>query len=61
MAIATAVQRGNWVYVYDERGNSIMSLDGELHGFTSNTVSIKRGNWIHVYDERRRPISTFSC
>lgn len=61
MAISTAVQRGGWVYVYDEKGISRISLNGQLHGFTSSTVSIKRGNWIYVYDEHGGFVSSFSC
>ena len=34
MAIATAVQRGSMVQVYDERGRAIFSRSGDLHGYT---------------------------
>ncbi|MBA8835219.1 hypothetical protein ACCT15_34350 [Rhizobium ruizarguesonis] len=60
MAIANAVQKGNYVYVYDERGRNICQLpagngpkDG-LVGFTGSTVSIRRGNNIYTYDEHGR-------
>ena len=61
MAISTAVQRGNWVYVYNEKGSQVTSINGELHGFTGTSVSVRRGNWIYVYDERGCQQSTFPC
>ncbi len=59
--IGTAVQRGNYVYVYDERGSQLCTISGELHGFTGSTVSVKRGNYIYVCDERGGQKSTFPC
>ena len=59
MAIATAVQRGSWVYVYDENRNQTTTLYGDLHGFTGSTVSIRRGNWIYVFDEHGHQQSTY--
>ncbi len=60
MAISSAIQRGNSVYVYDERGRLLYTRsagtgprDG-LQGFTSSTVSIRRGNSVITYDERGR-------
>lgn len=64
MAIATAVQRGGFVYVYDEKGRQLATIaagagpeDG-LKGYTGSTVSIRRGGFIHVFDERGRQLST---
>lgn len=63
MAIGNAVQRGSWVYVYDEKGRQTRSLsagsgpsDG-LTGYTSSTVSVRRGSWIYTYDEHGRQVS----
>ena len=54
--IASAVQRGSYVYVYNERGGQLCALpcgnDGSLQGYTASTVSIKRGNYIYIYDEK---------
>ncbi len=61
MAISTAVQRGSWVYVYNEKGAYLTSLSGQLYGFTSSTVSVKRNNWVYVYDEHGGYVSSFSC
>ena len=44
MAIGSAVQRGNSVNVYNERGVMLFSKVGELIGYTGTTVTIRRGN-----------------
>ena len=46
--IGTAVQRGNYVYVYDEKNRQLYSQYGELYGFTGSTVSIKRNNYVYT-------------
>lgn len=58
MAIASAVQKGNFVYIYDERGHQLTTIaagggnhDG-LQGYTATTVSIRKGSFICIYDER---------
>ena len=63
MAIGNAVQRGNFVYVYDERGRQLHVLgagngssDG-LKGYTGNTVNIRRGNFVYSFDEKGRQLS----
>ena len=45
--IATAVQRGGQVYVYDAKGSVISMIPGILESYTGNSVSVRRGN--HVY------------
>jgi len=47
--IATAIQNGSSVYVYDENGNTIFIRSGELQGYTASTVSIRVGSSIYVY------------
>ncbi len=61
MAIATAVQRGSWVYVFDEAGRQLTTISGDLHGFTGSSVSVKRGNWIYVFDEHGHQQHCYSC
>ena len=63
MAIGNAVQRGNFVYVYDERGRQLHVLgagngpaDG-LTGYTGATVNIRRGSFIYTFDERGRQLT----
>lgn len=50
--IASAIQKGSFVYVYGERGQTLFTRQGTLVGFTSNTVTVKRGNVNYVYDEK---------
>lgn len=58
MPIAIAVQKGRFVYVHDERNRSLFKKGGELHGYTSASVSVKSGSWIHTYDEKGRKIGS---
>jgi len=67
MAIANAIQRGDWVYVYDEKNNQIFTLpagsgssDG-LKGYTGSSVNIRRGDWIYTYNERGQQTGTTSA
>lgn len=55
--IGSAVQKGNTVYVYDERGRQLTTQPGELMGYTSATFSVKKSNVIYTYDERGRQLS----
>ncbi len=48
--IGMAKQNGSSVEVYDENGSYLFSRNGELAGFTLNTVAIKEGNSVCVYD-----------
>jgi hypothetical protein len=60
MAIATAVQNGNYVYVNDASGRQLCAIyagSGTLHGYTSSTVSVHRDNYIYTYDETGRQLS----
>ncbi|MBO7053086.1 MAG: hypothetical protein J6W27_01505 [Alphaproteobacteria bacterium] len=61
MAISTAVQRGSWIYVYDENGSQTTTLSGELHGFTGSTVSVRRDGWVYVYDEHGHQQNVYSA
>ncbi|OYY38320.1 MAG: hypothetical protein B7Y08_23135 [Rhodospirillales bacterium 24-66-33] len=61
MAIATAVQKGTMVYVYDAKGRQLSVHNGVLHGYTGGSVSVKRGTMIYTYDEKGRQISVTSA
>lgn len=57
MAIGNAVERGDWVYIYDENGNQSGMVpkgggpnDG-LKGYTSSSVNVRRADWIYSYDQ----------
>ena len=63
MAIGNVVQRGSFIYVYDERGHQITVIaagtgakDG-LMGYTSSTVNVRRSAFIYTYDEKGRQIA----
>jgi hypothetical protein len=67
MSIATAVKRGGYVYVYDEKGRTLTVIsagnrpeDG-LTGYTSTTVSVRRGGYIYTYNEKGGQISVISA
>lgn len=67
MPIGNAVQKGSFVYVYDEKGRQLCTIsagggpnDG-LTGYTSTTVNIRRGGFIFTYNEKGRQISSTSA
>lgn len=58
--ISNVVRKGNFAYVYDEKGAQFLTLsagDG-IVGFTASTISIRRGNFIYVYNQKGSQIST---
>jgi hypothetical protein len=67
MAIGTAVTRGAYVYVYDEKGRQLTVIgaghrpkDG-LTGYTSTTVSVRRGGYIYTYKKKGQQLSVTSA
>lgn len=50
MAIKSATQRGNYVYILKESGGT-STCAGDLVGFTSSTVTVRRGNFHYFYNE----------
>lgn len=64
MAIANAVQRGSFVYVYNEKNQQIFAQpagsgpkDG-LKGYTGGSVNIQRGSFIYTYNEKGQQTGT---
>lgn len=64
MAIATAIQRGDYIYVYDERAHQLFwkpsgsgPQDGLL-GYTAGSITIRQGDNIYVYDQRGYQLSS---
>jgi hypothetical protein len=58
--IASAVQRGNAVYTYDEKGRQIGIISagsGIMVSFTPTSVSIKKSKQIYIYDQKGRQLS----
>lgn len=56
MAIGNAIQKGNIVYVYNEKNMQIFSQLGTLLGYTNSNINIKRGNAVYTYDANGRQI-----
>ena len=54
--IATAIQEGSSVVVYDERFTTLFVLYGELVGYTLKAVTVKDGHSVSVYNDRGRQI-----
>ena len=61
--VASAVQRGRHVHLYDESGRQLAAIpagdadeDG-LKGYTASTVTIRRGAYMHTYDTKGRQLS----
>lgn len=65
--IATVVERGSTIYVYNEKGTIITTLtrgtgpkDG-LQGYTQNTISVRRSGTIYVYNPNGSIINTITA
>ncbi|MDR2963376.1 MAG: hypothetical protein LBU90_07090 [Bacteroidales bacterium] len=53
--IASVIQKGNSIYVYNERGGlvSVRSIDnGMLQGYTSTTYSVRKQNTVYIYNAK---------
>ena len=66
--IASAVERGSYIYVYNDKGNQICAISGGgsgpkdgLQGYTGSTVSVRRGSYIYVYNAKGNQISAISA
>jgi len=64
MAIGNVIQKGSFVFVYDEKGRQLCSIpagsgpqDG-LQGYTSSTVNVRHGNFIFTYNEKGWQLSS---
>lgn len=67
MAIATVVQRGSTVYVYNEQGRQVYAKpvgsgpNNGLQGYTSQTFTVRIGHTIYTYNESGRQISAVAA
>lgn len=59
--IASAIQKGSNVYVYDEKGVHLFNRTGDLVGFTSTTVTVKKGSSIVCYGATGKTLFTRSA
>ena len=63
MAIGNVLEKGNLIYVYDEKDKQLFakpfnSKNGDkLMGYTNSTVNIKKGNLVYTYDEKGKQIN----
>ena len=55
--IGTAVQKGSWVYVYDDDHLLQYEREGELVGYTATSVFVKNGVFTYVYDQNGNLVS----
>ncbi|MBP5237615.1 MAG: hypothetical protein ILO64_01405 [Clostridia bacterium] len=55
--IMSAIQKGNYVYVYNEKNLQIGCRNGTLVGYTSSSVSVKQGAYVYTYNEKMLQIS----
>lgn len=65
--IASVVERSTAIYVYNDKGTIIATLnkgsgpkDG-LQGYTQSTVSVRRGSTIYVYNPNGTIINTLNA
>jgi hypothetical protein len=65
--IASVVERSGGIYVYNDKGTIIATLnrgsgpkDG-LQGYTEKTVSVRRGDVVYVYNPNGTIISTLNA
>ena len=56
--IGYAIQKGNRVYVYDDKNHEITNRDGELLGFSSTSYVVKKDHQVLVYDEKGHILKT---
>lgn len=59
--ISVAVQKGSYVFVYNENNLHILTKNGELAGYTSSSFSVKNGNIVYTFNEKGMIISQHSC
>lgn len=63
MAIGNVIEKGSYIYIYDEKGKQLYvkpktsgAKDGLL-GYTASTVNIRKGSYIYTYDEKGKQLS----
>lgn len=67
MAIGNAVEKGAFVYIYDEKGRQtgvVSSGSGPndgLKGYTSTTVNVRKGAFIYGYNDKGRQVAVTSA
>ena len=57
MLIGSAVDRGSYVFVYNQEGKQMLSILGDLEGYTGHSVTVRRNSILYTYDSSGRQIS----
>jgi hypothetical protein len=55
-SIASVIQRGSFLYVYNAKGSQLSTIaagDG-LVGYTGSSINVRKGNFIYIFDARGR-------
>lgn len=57
--IASVVQRGAFLYVYNAKGGqlSVIAAGDGMTGYTASSVNVRRGNFIYVFDAKGKQTS----
>lgn len=57
--IASVVQRGAFLYVYNDKGGqlSVIAAGDGMTGYTASSVNVRRGNFIYVFDAKGKQTS----
>jgi hypothetical protein len=57
--IASVVQRGAFLYVYNAKGGqlSVIAAGGGMTGYTASSVNVRRGNFIYIFDAKGKQTS----
>lgn len=63
MGIATAVQKGSFIYMYDEKGKQLgiaAAGSGKFVGYSATFVCVQKGSFVYTYNEKGSQIGTVS-
>ena len=61
MTISSVIQKGSFLYIYNEKNQTNGSLPlggGKFCGFSPSCICIQKSSFIHIYDEKGRPTGT---
>jgi hypothetical protein len=58
MTIASAIQKGEKVFVYGKGGRFLFSHTGHLHDYAGAHVTIRQGLYLYFYDPQGRCIAS---
>lgn len=59
--ITTALQAGQYTIAYDKRGIQVVTVVGDLMGWTPSSVTVRSGDYIITYGDDGRQMSVFQA